>query len=273
MRNEKNALFTIGQFAKLHGINKKTLMWYDEIGLLKPACIKNNGYRYYTYQQSSTLETILMLRELNVSLKEIQSFISNRSAAHLEQLLSEKILELNHTIAHMKAIRKTLENHQQEMHALLHLDLSEISIVSKEKRYLATVPTSADQTFEQEIALVIEETKKYQLRRLHDASYGSIIPVEHLLQHNFQAYTALFIEITNPIQQEGLHIQPAGNYIQAFSKGNWDRLPECYERILQYAERNHLTLIGNAYEKGINELVIDTLDDYITLIEIPVKSG
>ena len=33
MLREKPKLFTIGQFAALHGINKKTLMWYDEIGL------------------------------------------------------------------------------------------------------------------------------------------------------------------------------------------------------------------------------------------------
>ena len=58
MLKEKAALFTIGQFAALHEINKKTLMWYDEIGLLKPACIKENGYRYYSYQQSAALETI-----------------------------------------------------------------------------------------------------------------------------------------------------------------------------------------------------------------------
>ena len=37
MSEGKNTLFTIGQFAALHGINKKTLMWYDEIGLFKPA--------------------------------------------------------------------------------------------------------------------------------------------------------------------------------------------------------------------------------------------
>ena len=49
MLKEKAALFTIGQFAALHEINKKTLMWYDEIGLLKPACIKENGYQYYSY--------------------------------------------------------------------------------------------------------------------------------------------------------------------------------------------------------------------------------
>ena len=67
MLKEENTLFTIGQFADLHGINKKTLMWYDEIGLLKPACIQENGYRYYSYQQSATLETILMLHSLDIS--------------------------------------------------------------------------------------------------------------------------------------------------------------------------------------------------------------
>ncbi len=47
---EKNKLLTIGQFAALHGINKKTLMWYDEIGLFKPAFIHpENGYRCYNW--------------------------------------------------------------------------------------------------------------------------------------------------------------------------------------------------------------------------------
>lgn len=61
-----NKLFTIGQFAALHGINKKTLMWYDEIGLFRPAAINpENGYRYYDYHQSPVLETILLLRAGN----------------------------------------------------------------------------------------------------------------------------------------------------------------------------------------------------------------
>lgn len=37
--DKKDKLLTIGQFAALHGINKKTLMWYDEIDLFKPAAI------------------------------------------------------------------------------------------------------------------------------------------------------------------------------------------------------------------------------------------
>ena len=60
MTVEKGRLFSIGQFAALHGVNKKTLMWYDEIGLFCPAVVKENGYRYYTYFQSATLEAILL---------------------------------------------------------------------------------------------------------------------------------------------------------------------------------------------------------------------
>ena len=81
-------------------INKKTLMWYDEIDLLKPVCIKQNGYRYYSYQQSAALETILMLREMNVSLDEIKQFMENRTIDNFGSLLQEKIIELNRTISH-----------------------------------------------------------------------------------------------------------------------------------------------------------------------------
>ena len=76
--NEKSKLLTIGQFAALHGINKKTLMWYDEIGLFKPAVIDpQNGYRFYIYNKSPILKTILLLRELNVSISEIQPLLKN----------------------------------------------------------------------------------------------------------------------------------------------------------------------------------------------------
>ena len=79
IQNEK--LLTIGQFAAMHGINKKTLMWYDEIGLFRPAAVNpENGYRCYSYRQSAVLETILLLRELDVSVSEIQDFMKNRSA-------------------------------------------------------------------------------------------------------------------------------------------------------------------------------------------------
>ncbi len=271
MINEKDKLLTIGQFAAMHGINKKTLMWYDEIGLFKPAVIHpENGYRCYSYRQSPILETILLLRELDVSVSEIQDFMKNRSADRLKYLLEEKTADLDRQIAHLQAVRTLLWTHRENMDALLSMDLSEISVIQKEERCLITVDINRDTSFEQEVELITAETEKYRLGRLHKASYGSMISVDSLLRGSFDNYTRLFIEIPFLPYQTGLHITPGGTYLRVFHKGDWKQLPNRYKEILAYAENHQLTLHGFSYETGINENVIDRIEDYIVRIEIPV---
>lgn len=63
-----------GNFAKLCHVTKKTLYFYDEIGLLKPIRVAKNGYRFYDVMQCDKMATIKMLQELGASLDEIQSF-------------------------------------------------------------------------------------------------------------------------------------------------------------------------------------------------------
>lgn len=272
--DKKNKRLTIGQFAALHGVNKKTLMWYDEIGLFKPAAVNpENGYRYYTYHQSPILEIILLLRELDVPLPEIQDFMKNRSAANMKQLLSEKITDLDRSIMHLQAVRKTLCNYYQNMETLLTMDLSKISIVEKEERCLVTVDIDKNTSFEEEVERITAETEKYQLGRLHDASYGSMIPVASLQNGNFDDYTKLFIEIPFLTQKNGLHIQSGGTYLRAFHKGGWDKIPQRYQKLLDYAKEHQLILRGYSYEMGINENVIDCVEDYIVQIEIPVGNA
>lgn len=271
--NKTDKLLTIGQFAAMHGINKKTLMWYDEIGLFKPAAINpENGYRCYNYHQSPILETILLLRELDVSISEIQDFMKNRSAENLKCLLDEKIAQLDLQLMHLQAVRKTLFNHRQNMDTLLTMDLSKISIVEKEKRCLVTVDINRDVTFEKEVELITAQTSKYQLGRLHDASYGSMISVDSLLAGRFDDYSKLFIEIPFLPYCDGLHTMPGGKYLRAFHKGSWDGIPKRYQELFDYAVSHDLTLHGFSYERGINENVIDRIEDYIVQIEIPIKS-
>ncbi len=269
---EKTKLLTIGQFAALHGINKKTLMWYDEIGLFAPAAVNpENGYRYYNYHQSSILETILLLRELDVSIKEIQDFMKNRSAFSLKCLLDEKITELDCRIAHLKGIRETMCVQRQNMATLLTMDLSEISIIEKEERCLVTVDINDDTSFEKEVEMITAETKRHHLRRLHDAAYGTMIATEALYHYNFNQYSKLFIEIPLPIEEcTGLFQRPRGTYLRAFHKGAWAGIALKYREILNFARDQNLTLTGFSYEMGINENVIDRMEDYITQIEIPV---
>ena len=267
---EKNRrMLTIGQFAALHGINKKTLMWYDEIGLFHPAAVHpENGYRYYSYRQSSLLETILLLRELDVPIDEIQTFLVGRSAASLEALLGAQLEKLDREITHLNAVRETLAHQQRNLSALRAVN-SELTLVQTEERRLVTVDIAPP--FDRQVELITAETKKHSLRRLHDASYGIMIPVKYLLQGDFTHYTKLFIEIPSPAAAEGLHIRPAGSCLRAFYRDAGGDASPHYRRLLDHARSHGLVPCGFAYEVILNETVIDREEDAIVQIELPVR--
>jgi DNA-binding transcriptional MerR regulator len=62
---------TVKQVARLSGVSVRTLHHYDEVGLLKPASVGANGYRYYGREELLRLQQILFHRELGFSLEEI----------------------------------------------------------------------------------------------------------------------------------------------------------------------------------------------------------
>ena len=51
--------YTIRELADLSGVTTRTLRWYDQIGLLKPGRVAENGYRYYGPAQVDRLQDIL----------------------------------------------------------------------------------------------------------------------------------------------------------------------------------------------------------------------
>lgn len=80
----------IREFADATGVSVRTLHYYDEIGLLKPACVDEaTGYRYYDESALLRMQEILFYRELDFSLKSIGEILSSphydKSAALQEQ--------------------------------------------------------------------------------------------------------------------------------------------------------------------------------------------
>lgn len=269
MKREK--LFTIGQFAALHGVNKKTLMWYDETGLFKPAAIKENGYRCYTYAQSSLFETIRLLRELDMSIPEIKGFLHNRSTESLAHLLYTKIADVDRRIARLETVRELLVHQHNACSHWLHVDFAQIEWIEQDEERLYFV-AAVGQTMEEEIERVLASVKELHLNSLHDAVYGSLIPVSRLQCAEYEQYEGYFIKTPLPASGPNIHMKPRGTYLRAYCKGSWNNLPQRYREILAYAKDRGLSLYGYAYETGVNEAAIQSIDDYITQIEIPVKT-
>ncbi len=90
--------YTVSELAKLSGVSKRTLHYYDEIGLLAPEKVRENGYRLYTQKQVDRLQQILLYREMDLPLAEIKKVLdapefdqTRALAQHLEHLQQRKM--------------------------------------------------------------------------------------------------------------------------------------------------------------------------------------
>ena len=86
----------INEFAKLTGVSVRTLHYYDEIGLLKPALVDaQNGYRFYDENSLLRMQEILFYRELDFPLKSILEILSSPDYDKQKALAEQrKLLEL-----------------------------------------------------------------------------------------------------------------------------------------------------------------------------------
>lgn len=101
-------MYTVKKLANLSGISIRTLRFYDEIGLLKPAYYGDNKYRYYEEEQLLMLQQILFFRELGFSLADIQKIVSNSDFDKINSLKSHRqVLENN--LGQTKALIKTID--------------------------------------------------------------------------------------------------------------------------------------------------------------------
>lgn len=111
--------YTVQKLAKLSGVSIRTLHFYDEIGLLQPAYIGANGYRYYEEKELLLLQQILFFRELGFELKKIQKIIGKGTFDQIAALQShrkilqnnlertkELIATINKTMAHLSGGKK-----------------------------------------------------------------------------------------------------------------------------------------------------------------------
>ena len=77
--------------ARLNRTTVPTLRHYDEIGLLKPCCIRReSGYRYYDIKQSARFDMICYMKELGMDLKEIKDVLDSEDLHKIEEILAWK---------------------------------------------------------------------------------------------------------------------------------------------------------------------------------------
>ncbi len=82
--------YTVQKLAQLAGISTRTLRYYDEIGILKPARINSSGYRIYGKNEVDTLQQIMFYKELGLNLEDIKEIIKDPSFNKLAALTEHR---------------------------------------------------------------------------------------------------------------------------------------------------------------------------------------
>ncbi|MBQ8821610.1 MAG: MerR family transcriptional regulator [Lachnospiraceae bacterium] len=75
MKKHDESLFQIGEVTKIMGITRKTLLVFEDMGLLTPAVKdEESGYRYYSADNMTQIRSIRSLQTLGLSLKEVAEY-------------------------------------------------------------------------------------------------------------------------------------------------------------------------------------------------------
>ncbi|MDD4510133.1 MAG: MerR family transcriptional regulator [Oscillospiraceae bacterium] len=261
-----NQHLTIGQLAKLHGINKRTLHYYDQIGLFSPNFKGENGYRYYTLDQTSDLELILAFRELGMSISETQAAI-HCGVGTVDELLTDKIADIDAKIEHLQSMKRLLSA-KQELSALSKtVTLNKIeSVFCEEERFVLSDQIIGTENEMYYIAMgeLLHRDRRY---RLFNHDYGIMLSGEKIMAGQFANYDRLYMKPSLP-KGKNLFRRPSGQYLRMVVKGNWDKLPPAYQTLRDYAQEHQLQLVGYAYERGLNETLGTNMDESVTEILI-----
>ncbi len=83
-------MYTVKQLSDLAGISVRTLHYYDEIGLLRPSKVGENGYRYYDDAALLRLQQILLYREMGLELAQIKPILDSPDFDLLDALRTHR---------------------------------------------------------------------------------------------------------------------------------------------------------------------------------------
>lgn len=263
------ARLTVGELARLAGLSKQTLIFYDREGVFRPSQVDpQNGYRYYTADQLETLDTILNLREMGVPLREIRAHMASRSAAETMMLLREQKLAAESKIARWDLVRRRLERKMESLKALENPGRWLVD--------LPALPVALEPVGGRRDLLEADMALKRLLRRAaenhlpHFYQLGDTVAAEDLAAGCFLRFSEAFLPLLEP--RLGESMRPAGRYAQRFHRGTYETMGEDYEALLEQIAQAGLRPAGGSWEFCIlDSLASDTPEAYVTEIQIPVE--
>lgn len=263
--------YKIGEISKIYGIGRDSLMYYEDIGILKPFRDKN-GYRMYKLSDIWRLNLIKELRSLNFPMKKIKEYLDDRNIESTKEILNKEIIlideKIEELLSYKQNIMKRLDTINDE---LRNLKLYEIDLVYINKR--KALELNANITKDEEFDFLIQKLQKDYENRftiLGNNNIGSSFCLDKIKQGIYNEFKSVFCfledeeEIYNIIFNEGY-------YLTLTYKGKYKNNKHYINKMFKYIEEKGYKVISDPieiYKIDIHET--GDINEFITEIQIPV---
>lgn len=278
-------MFKIGEFSKISLVSIKTLRYYDQVGLLKPARIDTStGYRYYQVEQLPRLNKILALKELGLSLEQIKKLLDdNISTDEIRGMLKLKQAQVEQTIEQEQAKLTLIEAKLNFIDREGKLPDAEVALKAVPDQPALTIHEPAPQM--DNWATIITET--YAALRGHSVQQVRETPRSFAVFHGNQ-YDQEMVdwELAFPRNEASgtpvtldsgrvlkPRVIPGDDQIASIvHRGPYASLAEGYSTLAAWIEENGFTIAGAGREVYLKIGFIESeRHDNVTEIQFPVR--
>lgn len=273
MNQKRGKYLTTGEFAKLCKVNKQTLFYYDQIGLLSPIYKNEKGYRYYSIHQFELFVVIDLLKDLGMSLSDIQQYMENKSPDSFLALMHQKREEIVKLRQELEMKENIIETKMRLIEEASHMDFQQITLEHFQEASLyisRNIENISDEEFVEVFSDFIDEIYRSNL----DTGYpiGVITKREQILKGEYTNYSYLYIEQSSAKEDFPYFQAIEGDFLVGYHVGDDKTIQLSYERLFAEMKRLHLTLGEYVFEEYIYDSVVkNQKEEYVTKIMIQVE--
>lgn len=248
----KQDLLSIGKMADINHISIATLRLYDDMNLLKPAYIDTDTkYRYYTIEQNSTLDLIAYMKDLGMSLKEIQNVLAKENLDEIEDILSRKKEQIYQEIRKLKTRLHFVDDSIHKIERYRQSPRTGVcSLEYISQRYFYGIPCQHDfyQTgisdYEKDLLLLRNHLIELKLKQVYSYNIGTSIRKEDFLSQKDKADQ---IFIFSEYKIDGLPMTKIeASMFATIYAASFDAEKECLLKLLDFCRKNNY-IITNDY--------------------------
>lgn len=264
-----NNMFSVGELAKLQNISKQTLIYYDAIGLFQPGYIDpETGYRYYSAKQLDYLDTILIMKKIGFSLREIKEQMEHYTTEKSILSFRQQLFVIKNKIEELSLIQERLEHRCQQVEQAYEKKGQSPEVEISEQTFL--LYNQVDRPYGmKEISVA---TKKCYAQALKENlpiyfQCGVSVPLDRIQAGQYTMADRAFLTTENTSSVSNIMVIPKGLTVSFYHFGSYDTMDDSYRTIIQYCLDHNLRIISDSYEFCINDYITSQFEEeFITKI-------